>query len=77
MVGEPESMSQTRKQSALEATMNIAVGFGINMLANFTLFPFFGWVISLEQNLLLGVFYTLISFMRSYCLRRFYNWRHQ
>jgi len=68
---------QTRKQSAIEAVMNIAVGFIINMLANFAIFPVFGWDISLQQNLLIGVFYTLVSFARSYMLRRFYNWRHR
>ena len=70
-------MSQTRTQSAIESAMNILVGYGINMAANFLIFPLFGWHISLSQNLILGVIYTLISFARSYALRRFYNWRHQ
>lgn len=68
---------QTRKQSAIEATANILVGYTINFIANMTLFPLFGWEISVQQNLLLGVLYTLISFARSYMLRRFYNWWHQ
>ena len=34
------------------------------------------WDISLQQNLLIGVFYTVISFSGSYLLRRFYNWWH-
>ncbi|MBL4761418.1 MAG: hypothetical protein JKY93_01810 [Gammaproteobacteria bacterium] len=67
---------QTRLQSAIEAVMNIIIGFTINMMANFLIFPLFGWEISLSQNLTLGVIYTLISFGRSYTLRRFYNWRH-
>ena len=70
-------MSQTKKQSAVEAAANIAVGYTVNMLANFAIFPLFGWSISLEQNLILGVFYTLVSFARSYGLRRFYNWWHK
>lgn len=65
---------QTRKQSATEAMMNIFVGFAINFIANFTLFPLFGWEISLQQNLIVGGIYTIISFVRSYYLRRFYNW---
>lgn len=69
-------MTQTRKQSAFEAMANILIGYTINMLANFTIFPLFGWEITLEQNLLIGVFYTGISFARSYLLRRFYNWAH-
>lgn len=65
---------QSRRASLLEAVINILIGYGINMLANFTLFPLFGWHITLEQNLLLGVFYTVISLCRSYFLRRFFNW---
>lgn len=64
---------QSRRASLLEAVINILIGYGINMLANFTLFPLFGWHITLEQNLLLGVLYTVISLCRSYFLRRFFN----
>jgi len=68
---------QTRKQSAIEAVMNILIGYTINFIANFTLFPMFGWEISIQQNLIIGVIYTIISFARSYLLRRFYNWYHK
>ena len=70
-------MSQTRKESATEAVVNILVGYTVNLLANFSIFPLFGWHITLEQNLMIGVFYTVVSFVRSYALRRFYNWRHR
>ena len=70
-------MSQTRKESAIEAAVNILVGYTVNLVANFAIFPLFGWHITLEQNLLIGVFYTVVSFVRSYALRRFYNWRHR
>lgn len=69
-------MSQTRAQSVIESITNILVGWVINLGANFAIFPLFGWSITLEQNIALGVFYTGVSFVRSYCLRRFYNWRH-
>ena len=70
-------MSQTRKESAIEAVVNILVGYTVNLMANFAIFPLFGWHITLEQNLMIGVFYTAVSFVRSYALRRFYNWRHR
>jgi len=68
---------QTRKQSATEAVMNIFIGYTINFIANFTLFPLFGWKISIQQNIIIGVIYTIISFVRSYMLCRFYNWYHR
>ncbi len=64
---------QTRKHSAYEAIVNVLVGYTVNMIANFTIFPIFGWQITLEQNLLLGVLYTAISLIRSYFLRRVFN----
>jgi len=67
---------QTRRQSMFEAIINILVGFSINMVLNFSVFPLFGWHISLSQNLALGAVYTVVSIIRSYCLRRFFNKAH-
>lgn len=66
-------MSQTRKGSAFEAVMNVSVGFGINFTANALIFPLFGWHISVSDNILLGAIYTVISLVRSYCIRRWFN----
>jgi len=67
---------QSRLQSMFEALINILVGFSINMLLNFSVFPLFGWHISLSQNLALGGVYTVVSIVRSYCLRRIFNRVH-
>lgn len=64
---------QLKKHSFIEAWTNIFVGYGINLLANFALFPLFGWHITLKQNITIGIFYTFISLARSYCLRRIFN----
>jgi hypothetical protein len=68
---------QTSRQSALEAFANILVGYSVNFLANMLILPLFGFDISISQNMFLGVLYTIISFFRSYAIRRFYNWKHQ
>jgi hypothetical protein len=68
-------MSQSRKGSALEAVVNVIVGFGINFTANAVLFPLFGWHLSGGQNVGLGVIYTAISLVRSFALRRVFNSR--
>jgi hypothetical protein len=70
-------MSQTRVQSLIEAWTNIAVGLGINLVANALIFPLFGWHISARQNFTLGILYTLISLARSYGLRRAFNRWHR
>jgi hypothetical protein len=56
-----------------EAIDNVLIGYSVNMLANFAIFPLFGWDISIGENLLLGVFYTAISLTRSYAIRRYHN----
>jgi NhaP-type Na+/H+ or K+/H+ antiporter len=66
-------MRQSKRGSACEALTNIAVGYGINFLANLLVFPLFGLSISIEQNLKIGIIYTFISLVRSYLLRRIYN----
>lgn len=68
-------MTQTRRQSAVESVTNLVVGYTINMGANFVIFPIMGWPLSLGQNMTIGVFYAVVSILRSYGLRRFYNWR--
>lgn len=69
-------MSQSRRHSFLEAWANIGVGFAVNLLANWLIFPRFGWRITLSQNLTIGVLYTCISLARSYGLRRLFNRWH-
>lgn len=66
-------MSQTKKGSIAEAWANIAVGFSINYFANLLIFPLFGMHISPLSNLWMGCIYTVISLVRSYVLRRWFN----
>jgi hypothetical protein len=70
-------MSQTRRQSLVEAWTNIFVGVVINTLLNFTVFPFLGWHITAQQNAVLVVIYTGASLIRSYGLRRAFNRWHR
>lgn len=71
----PAPVGQTRRGSLLESLFNILVGYSINFTANLLIFPLFGWDISTRENLTLGVIYTGISLVRSYGLRRLFNWR--
>lgn len=68
-------MHQSKTDSILEAVTNIFIGFMINFTANMAIFPLLGWQISVNQNIALGVCYTIISLIRSYSLRRIFNGR--
>jgi len=65
---------QTVKGSLAESAANIAVGFGINFGANWLILPMFGFAsLSLGKNFAIGLLYTVISLVRSYVLRRWFN----
>jgi hypothetical protein len=66
-------MIQSRLSSFIEAWINVAIGFGINFIANLLILPLFGFHISLSDNFLMGLLYTVISVMRSYMIRRWFN----
>jgi len=68
-------MSQTRLSSFIEAIINVAIGFAINFTANMFIFPMFGFHITPGANLLMGLIYTVISVVRSYAVRRWFNAR--
>jgi hypothetical protein len=68
-------VSQSRLGSFIEAMINIIIGFAINFTANALVFPLFGWHISTADNFLLGAIYTVISLVRSYTIRRWFNAR--
>ena len=65
---------QTKLGSIAEAWANIAVGFTINFCANMLILPLFGFHnLSLSKNFVIGLLYTVISLVRSYVLRRWFN----
>lgn len=66
-------MNQTKLGSLIEALINVVIGFSINYCANLLIFPLFGMHISAANNFLMGLLYTLISVVRSYLIRRFFN----
>lgn len=66
-------MRQTKMSSFVEAWINVLIGFAINFVANLVILPMFGFNITLEDNLYIGILYTIISVARSYAVRRWFN----
>ena len=64
---------QTRKMSALESLTNIAIGLTVGFLSNIIVLPLFGYGVTLSDGAAISVVFTIISFARSYCLRRLFN----
>jgi hypothetical protein len=66
-------VSQTRLGSAVETMANIVIGFAINWVCNLLILPLFGFDITGTQAFNMGLIFTVISIVRSYALRRFFN----
>jgi hypothetical protein len=64
---------QTRIQSLAESSLNIFIGFWINVGLNILIFPFFDINISVESNIHMGLVYTGISLARQYLIRRYFT----
>lgn len=61
---------QSRSMSAVEAVANVAVGYVIATLATWIVLPAFGYPVAVGDALQISAFFTVISLLRSYLLRR-------
>ena len=66
---------QSRWMSFVEAVTNIVVGYGLAVLTQIIVFPFFGLRTTLVENLLIGGLFTIVSLVRGYVLRRLFNFQ--
>ena len=64
---------QTKKQAFLESLTNVTLGYLISLLSLFIIFPVLGIESSTGENLIITLYFTLISFARGYILRRYFN----
>lgn len=66
-------MNQSRAMSLVESFANVAVGYVVALLSQLAIFPLFGISVTLADNLAIGAWFTAISLVRSYVLRRWFN----
>ena len=67
-------MKQSRLMSLIEAIANVVVGYGIAVLTQLVVFPWFGLPAHLDDALAIGGIYTGISLARGFALRRLFEW---
>lgn len=66
-------MTQSRTISLVEATTNVAVGYGLAIITQMIVFPWFGIEAALEDHLALGLAFLIVSLVRAYVLRRLFD----
>ena len=68
------SGSQSRRASLLEAIANTVVGYFLAVLTQIAVFPIFGIEAGLSDHLGIGAAFVAVSLLRSYTLRRVFEW---
>lgn len=66
-------MKQSRLMSLVEAIANVVVGYGVAVLTQLVVFPWFGLPARIDDALALGMVFTLVSLIRGYALRRIFE----
>lgn len=68
---------QSRLESLIEAAINVALGYMVALGAQLVVFPWFSINIPMSSNIAIGIIFTLVSLVRSYLLRRLFNYLHK
>lgn len=66
---------QTKLHSLAESLMNVAVGYVVSLISMQLIFPGFGLRTSLGTDLQIAAWFTVVSIVRSYVLRRWFTKR--
>ena len=68
---------QSRLASLVESSLNVGTGYIVSLCTwSFFVAPLYGLKTSMGQNAEIAMIFTIISVIRSYLWRRFFNWLH-
>lgn len=67
---------QSKKASLAETVLGTTIGFVIAMIANYYVLRVWNYKPTMVESFWMTWFFTAISLVRSYCVRRFFNWLH-
>jgi uncharacterized membrane protein (DUF485 family) len=66
-------ISQSRKESLIEACINVGIGFCVSFMVQIITFPVFGIHVSMGTHIGVITVFTITSILRSYVIRRWFN----
>ncbi len=64
---------QSRRMSMIEVATNIAIGLVVSFISQIVIFKLYDIHISVTQNIEITIWFTVISIIRSYLVRRWFN----
>lgn len=68
-------MTQSKLGSLYEVLINIGIGFVLAYILGHFLYPYYGMKVSPATNFMVTFWFTVLSIIRSYVIRRFFNAR--
>lgn len=64
---------QSRRMSMIEVATNIVIGLVVSFISQIAVFKLYDIHISVTQNVEITIWFTVISIIRSYLVRRWFN----
>ena len=68
-------MNQSKIESFVETCINTAIGYLVALASQIIVFPIVGIHVPFSTNLEIGAWFTIISILRGYIIRRWFNAR--
>jgi len=66
-------MLQKKRHSFYESCVNVAAGYGVALVSQIVVFPLFNIHVRFRDNIMIGLYFTSISIVRSYLIRRWWT----
>ena len=64
---------QSRRMSMIETLVSIAIGLVVSLLSQLLIFRLYDIHLALSTNLVITLYFTVISVIRSFYVRRLFN----
>lgn len=64
---------QSRRMSMIDVATNIVIGLVVSFISQIAVFKLYDIHISVTQNVEITIWFTVISIIRSYLIRRWFN----
>lgn len=68
--------NQTKKHSLIESTIQTLIGLITSILVQLILYPILNIPVTLKQNIIITIVFFVVSILRGYLVRRFFNKIH-
>ena len=69
-------LGQKKTHSLIEAATSTAIGLGIGLIGQLVIFYFENIQVTFGTNIRILLFMTILSMIRSFYVRRIFNWFH-